>query len=103
MRRFGTILTFSAFLATSVFVSLTAQAADDLERGLADVAAAGRMSDAEYKKLEQDYMRADAQTRVLVAREKATLDELAATRTRNALLKGDQARKLWKALGARKP
>ncbi|QJW96269.1 hypothetical protein [Frigoriglobus tundricola] len=67
--------------------------ADDLEKSLADVSSAGKKADAEYKKLEQDYMNADVQARILIAGQKTILDELTATRARNTALE-DERQKL---------
>ena len=66
--------------------------ADDLAKGLEDVSTAGRKADAEYKKLEQDYRDADVKAQILQAREKTTLDELTATRTRNTLLEDERVK-----------
>ncbi len=67
--------------------------ADDLEKSLADVSSAGKKADAEYKKLEQDFMNADVQARILIAGQKTILDELTATRARNTALE-DERQKL---------
>lgn len=65
---------------------------DDLARGYEELSAAGRKADAEYKKLELDYMNADVQARILIAREKSTLDELDQTRKRNIVLEDERVK-----------
>ncbi|QJW96268.1 hypothetical protein FTUN_3825 [Frigoriglobus tundricola] len=60
--------------------------------------AAGRKADAEYKQLERDYMIANTQARILIAAQKAALDELAVSRKRNAVLEDEQLQRLIKAL-----
>ena len=65
---------------------------DGLDTALADLSAAGRKADAEYKKLEQDYRDADVTAKLLQASQKATLDELAENRKRLNLLEDERVR-----------
>lgn len=56
--------------------------ADGLDTALADLSAAGRKADVEYKKLEDDFRNADVQAKILQANVKATQEELADNRGR---------------------
>ncbi len=66
--------------------------ADEINKSLEDLAAAGRKADAEYKKLEQDYRDADVQAKILLASVKTIQDELADTRKRNNLLEDERVK-----------
>jgi hypothetical protein len=66
--------------------------ADDLEKALADVAAAGRKVDADYKAIEQNLRETDVEAKKRDARIKTIQDELADTRKRNNFLEDDRVK-----------
>lgn len=66
--------------------------ANGLDVALADLSAAGRKADAEYKKLEEDYRNADVTAKILQANVTTTLDELAENRKRLNVLEDERVR-----------
>jgi hypothetical protein len=66
--------------------------ADSLDKALADLSAAGRKVDAEYRKLEDDYRNADVLAKILQASVKTTLDELDQNRKRLTGLEDERVR-----------
>jgi hypothetical protein len=57
--------------------------ADGLSKNLDDLTAAGRKADAAYRRLEEDYNKADVQNKLLATNLNTTIDELTNTRKRN--------------------
>jgi hypothetical protein len=65
---------------------------DDLAKSVEEIKTSGRKDDATYKKLIEDYTKADVQSLILQANVGATLNELDNTRKRNAFLEDERVK-----------